>query len=207
MLPHFKLNVRIPAGAPFKALTAQWDGKKIHSVHYIPTHSSEEADGVRPQNEVIDELERLLNAYLSGTPEDLMSEPVRFDSLSLHLCEAPNSFESDVRKAVIDIPCGGVLAYGEVAETIGLPRKEAYRVGEACGNNPLGIIVPAFRVIRSEFRLGDFHKGHAHADEDAKRANRADKKMWREIKRWFLLHEGCYVEGANYGSLVTPRRQ
>ena len=200
MSPHFELHVRVPDGAPFRALTAQWDGEKIRSVHYIPTHSSEEADGVRPQSEVIDELERLLGVYLSSTPEDLASKPVSFDGLSPHLGEAPSKFEDEVRRAVIDIPCGSVLAYGEVARNIGHPR-DFIEVGEACGNNPLGIVVPAFRVILAGFRLGDFHKGHAHAGENTKR----DKKTWREIKRWFLQHEGCRVDGAKYHSQVIPR--
>ena len=206
MTQHFQLNVRVPDGAPFRVLTAQSDGMTIHSVHYIPTHSSEKADGIRPQSEVIDELERLLNAYLSSTPEDLASKPVRFDRLSPHLGQAPNKFEDDVRKAVINIPCGSVLAYGEVAEKIGYSREEAVRVGEACGSNPFGIVVPVFRVIRAGFRLGDFHRGHAHTSENPKQ-DKKDKKTWREIKRWFLQHEGCQVDGANYGSQVIPRHR
>ena len=200
MPPHFKLKVGIPDGAPFSALTAQWDGKKIHSVHYIPKYSPDEKEVVdRPQSEVIDELERLLNAYLSSTPEELESKPVCFDTLSPHLKEAPSKFQDDVRNAVMKIPCGCVRAYSEIAVESGYSRDEAEKVGEACGSNPFGIIVPAFRVIRAGSRLGNFHKGHAHTDE------KQDHKTWREIKRWFLMHEGCQVDGAKYGSQVIPR--
>ena len=205
MSSHFQLNVRIPDGAPFSALTAQWDEGKIHSVHYIPIHSSGKSEGVRPQSEGIDELERLLNAYLSSTPEELESKPIRFDTLSSHLREAPNKFQDDVRNAVIKIPCGGVRAYSEIAVESGYSRDEAEKVGDACGSNPLGIVIPVFRVIarrRGVYYLGEFHNGHAHTDKKAKDEM---MKSWRKIKRWLLEHEGCKVDGDNYLSTVIPR--
>ena len=206
MPPHFKLNVRIPNGAPFRALTAQWDGRKIHSVHYIPKCSSDEKEvGDRPENKVIDKLERLLNAYLSSTPEELESKPALYDSLSSDVKEAPSEFQSDVRKVVIKIPCGRVRAYSKVAVDTGRSSKAGLAVGTACGKNLLGIVIPVFRVIACQsdiYCLGNFHNGQAHTDEKAK-----DKAMktCRKIKRWFLEHEGCTVDGDNYDSTVIPR--
>ena len=201
MLPHFKLDVVIPDGAPFSALTAQWDGKKIHSVHYIPKCSPDEKEvGDRPESEVIDELEHLLNAYFSSTPEELESKPVRFDTLSSHLKEASSEFQDAVRKVVIEIPCGYVRAYSEVAVDTGRSRNAGLAVGTACGNNLLGIVIPVFRVIACQsdiYYLGDFHNGQAHTDKKVKDEM---MKTCRKIKRWFLEHEGCTVDGDDYYS-------
>ena len=208
MFPHFKLNVGIPDDAPFSALTAQWDGEKIHSVHYIPKCSPDEQEvGDRPESEVIDRLECLLSTYFSSTPEELESKPVLYDSdsLSSDFKEASSKFQADVRNAVIEIPCGYVRAYSEVAVDIGRSRKAGLAVGTDCGNNLLGIVIPVFRVIACQsdiYYLGNFHNGQAHTDKKVKDEM---MKTCRKIKRWFLEHEGCTVDGDDYFSKVIPR--
>jgi methylated-DNA-[protein]-cysteine S-methyltransferase len=48
-----------------------------------------------------------------------------------------------VRRAMADIPQGETHTYGQIAKLVGAP---AQAVGQACGANPLPIIIPCHRV-------------------------------------------------------------
>ena len=57
-------------------------------------------------------------------------------------------FQQKVWKELTRIPYGSVRSYGEVARRLGMPRA-ARAVGQACGRNPVSIIVPCHRVVAS----------------------------------------------------------
>ncbi|MEK6791969.1 MAG: methylated-DNA--[protein]-cysteine S-methyltransferase [Deltaproteobacteria bacterium] len=59
-------------------------------------------------------------------------------------------FELSVFHVMQRIPFGKTLSYGELAATINKP-KAARAVGHACGFNPVPIIVPCHRVVRSDW--------------------------------------------------------
>lgn len=63
----------------------------------------------------------------------------RFD-LALDWGEGLNAA---VRHAMADIPFGETRTYGQIAKAIGAP---AQAVGQACGANPLPILIPCHRV-------------------------------------------------------------
>lgn len=48
-----------------------------------------------------------------------------------------------VRRAMADIPYGETRTYGQIAKVVGAP---AQAVGQACGANPLPILIPCHRV-------------------------------------------------------------
>jgi methylated-DNA-[protein]-cysteine S-methyltransferase len=80
-------------------------------------------------------------------------------------------FGRKVLRATAEIPYGGVLSYAEVAADAGSPR--AWRAaGNALGANPIPIIVPCHRVLRSGGVLGNYGGGP-------------------ERKRWLLQLEGA----------------
>lgn len=56
------------------------------------------------------------------------------------------------------IPYGEVRTYKAIAEKIGM-RKSARAVGQALAKNPLPIIIPCHRVIKSDGSLGGFRWG------------------------------------------------
>jgi O-6-methylguanine DNA methyltransferase len=63
-----------------------------------------------------------------------------------------------VWKEMLKIPAGSTRSYAEVARRIGRPR--AFRaVAQACGANPLPIVVPCHRVVASGGRLGGYTGG------------------------------------------------
>jgi AraC family transcriptional regulator of adaptative response/methylated-DNA-[protein]-cysteine methyltransferase len=67
-------------------------------------------------------------------------------------------FQIDVWKEMLRIPAGKTRSYGDVAKRIGKPK--AFRaVAQACGANPVPIVVPCHRVIASGGKLGGFGLG------------------------------------------------
>ena len=68
----------------------------------------------------------------------------RFDRFDLPLAPARTPFQARIRAAMLAIPYGQTRSYGELAhEAGGGPRA----VGQACGANPLQILVPCHRVV------------------------------------------------------------
>lgn len=67
-------------------------------------------------------------------------------------------FTRDVLSATAKIPFGHLETYRQIAERVGRPR--AFRaVGNALGRNPIPVIVPCHRVIRSDLSLGGYTGG------------------------------------------------
>lgn len=97
---------------------------------------------------VCEALVRELSEYLCG------NRP-RF-SVSLDLIGTV--FQKKVWGALMEIPYGETRSYKDIAEIIGL-EKSARAVGQALGANPLPVLVPCHRVIRSTGGLGGFSSG------------------------------------------------
>lgn len=53
-----------------------------------------------------------------------------------------------VRRAMAEIPWGETRTYGQIATAVGAP---AQAVGQACGANPLPIIIPCHRVTGTKW--------------------------------------------------------
>lgn len=67
------------------------------------------------------------------------------------------SFQVAVWKEMLRIPAGRTRSYGEVAKNIGRPT--AFRaVAQACGANPVPVVVPCHRVVASN-GLGGYTGG------------------------------------------------
>ena len=56
------------------------------------------------------------------------------------------------------IPTGQVEAYGELAYRLNIP-KAARAVGGACGANPIPVLIPCHRVVRSTGVLTGYSAG------------------------------------------------
>ena len=69
----------------------------------------------------------------------------------------PETFYQKVLSAMVDIPYGEVRAYSEIARVTGNP-DAARAVGNACGKNPLPVIVPCHRVV-GKHSIGGFSSG------------------------------------------------
>jgi len=71
---------------------------------------------------------------------------------------AGTRFQQTVWKALRQIPYGETRTYGALATMIGRPQA-ARAVGQACGANPVPILVPCHRVQAAGGRLGGFSGG------------------------------------------------
>ena len=91
----------------------------------------------------------LLTRFFNGESGDF--------ALDLDLT-AGTEFETAVWGTTRRIPYGEVRSYGWIARKVGKP-KAARAVGRAMGANPLPIIVPCHRVIRSDGELGGYSGG------------------------------------------------
>jgi methylated-DNA-[protein]-cysteine S-methyltransferase len=67
-------------------------------------------------------------------------------------------FQLRVWNALLDIPYGETISYGELATRIG-DRSAARAVGLANGSNPLPIVIPCHRVIGSSGKLTGYGGG------------------------------------------------
>ncbi len=77
-------------------------------------------------------------------------------SFDLPLDPAFSEFQSRIRQCMIAIPYGEMRTYGELAKELG---SASQAVGQACGANPIPIIVPCHRVVASGGKLGGFSGG------------------------------------------------
>ena len=93
--------------------------------------------------------ERKISGYMDGDLKDIGLEPIFLTG---------SEFEKNVWKAASRIPFGKTSSYREIAEICGRPR--AYRaVGNAMGKNPVLLLVPCHRIIKSSGSLGGFSAG------------------------------------------------
>ena len=97
----------------------------------------------------LDEVRRQLDSYFAGRRRGL--------DVSVDLLVA-GPFAERVLTRTAAIAFGGVSTYGEVAADIGHPRA-ARAVGNALGSNPVPIVVPCHRVLRSGGKLGGYTGG------------------------------------------------
>ena len=91
---------------------------------------------------------RVIRAYLAGghDPSDL---PIVLPEVG---------FQTRVWRHLLRIPYGQVRTYGGIAKGVRRPRA-ARAVGQACGANPLPLVVPCHRVVAADRYLGGYTGG------------------------------------------------
>lgn len=104
---------------------------------------------VVPDPEGLGEVERQLSEYFTGD-RDAFDLPVDLEQVS--------DFDRRVLRAAAGLDFGEVAAYGELARRIGRPRA-ARAVGGALGRNPVPVVVPCHRIVRSDGGLGGYGSG------------------------------------------------
>ncbi len=85
-----------------------------------------------------------------------VEQPQRSCSLPLHV--RGTAFQQRVWQALRAIAPGQTRSYTQIAAQIQAPR--AYRaVAQACGANPLAVVIPCHRVVGSDGRLSGYRWG------------------------------------------------
>lgn len=91
----------------------------------------------------------------------------------LPLAPVGTPFQQRVWTALLDIPHGVTISYGELATRLGDP-KASRAVGLANGRNPISIVIPCHRVIGANGNLTGYGGG-------------------LDRKEWLLRHEGALL--------------
>ena len=93
---------------------------------------------------VVREAADAIRAYLAGGPDP-----------SVEVVLPEDGFRARVWREIRRIPRGATRTYGAIAKAVrrpGAPRA----VGQACGANPVPLIVPCHRVVRTDGSIGGF---------------------------------------------------
>ena len=123
---------------------------------------------------LLDEAAAQLGAYFAGG----------LTVFDLPLAPAGAPFHRRVWAAMARIPYGRMRTYGDLAREVG---GAARAVGQACGANPIPIVIPCHRVVAGGGRLGGFSGGLGAAS-----------------KRRLLAHERAVPEGADLFAPKSP---
>lgn len=143
--------------APMCRLGARFAGDTLTRLDFLPADTPVSAQpDARAQR-----LARELAAY--------WTRPTH--TFDLHFEFAGTPFQQRVWRALLKIPAGHPTTYGALAKQLGTA---ARAVGQACGSNPLPIVVPCHRVVAAN-GLGGFMHSAAGTPLD--------------VKTWLLAHE------------------
>lgn len=154
-------NFQAKLKTPFALLGVRVDGEQVAEIVFL----SRDGKALSPCNRVAERACAQIERYV-GDPE------FRFD---LPLARRGTLFQRRVWAKIAAIEAGRTRSYGELARELGsAPRA----VGQACGANPLPLVVPCHRVLAAS-GIGGFahHQGGFHLS----------------VKRWLLAHEGAAV--------------
>ncbi|HUX89286.1 MAG TPA: methylated-DNA--[protein]-cysteine S-methyltransferase [Gallionellaceae bacterium] len=154
-------NYQAILSAPFGVLGICCDDEALTGIDFLPPDFLPQA----PASPFAQTVCKQLAAYFAN-PDFSFSLPLK-----------PNgtAHQHKVWQAMLAIPRGQTRQYGELAwELTSSPRA----IGQACGANPIPIVIPCHRVV-SKAGLGGF----AH--------HRAGYELG--IKRWLLSHEAANV--------------
>jgi methylated-DNA-[protein]-cysteine S-methyltransferase len=101
--------------------------------------------GVQPQrlqsSPLVKEAVKQLQAYFDK----------RLTQFDLPIAADGTGFAKDVWDIMLAIPYGQTLTYGDVATRLNAP---AQAVGQACGQNPIAVIIPCHRIVGTNWLGG-----------------------------------------------------
>jgi methylated-DNA-[protein]-cysteine S-methyltransferase len=97
---------------------------------------------------IVTTLAEELNRYFSGNLRHF-STPFSIEG---------NGFRQKVLRAIQTIPFGETISYRDLAVRSGFPRA-VRAVGTVCARNPLPLLIPCHRVIRSDGKIGNYQAG------------------------------------------------
>lgn len=106
------------------------------------------ADVAERNEALLEETKRQIDEYLAGKRR----------AFEVPLLTVGTDFQKSVWNALLKVPYGATSTYRQIAEAIGNGRA-VRAVGNACGANPIAIIVPCHRIIGSDGSLVGYYGG------------------------------------------------
>ncbi|MBA2373725.1 MAG: methylated-DNA--[protein]-cysteine S-methyltransferase [Chloroflexi bacterium] len=144
-----------PIPSPIGRLVVAWNGLGVSAVEAAPDDASFETSHAARTGRPIHRADALPPRLGRAIERRLAGD--RRVAIELDL-RGRTKFERDVWRKALEIPRGEVRPYGWIAAEIGRP-KAVRAVGTALGHNPVPLIVPCHRVVRSDGSLGQYSLG------------------------------------------------
>lgn len=98
----------------------------------------------------VDHLVREVARYLDGERPDFSKIPLDLALLT--------PLQQRILKKVAGIAYGRTRSYGQVSKSLGMAH-HARSVGQACRANPVPVLIPCHRVVRSDGGVGGYSQG------------------------------------------------
>ena len=110
--------------------------------------------------ELVSSIEKLfLDQNLQKTFNQLIKGTISVNELPLNINKLEGTeFQKKVWKSIAKIKYGTICSYKEIAVSINNP-SAARAVGSACRLNPIPLIIPCHRVLRSDGSIGKYAFG------------------------------------------------
>lgn len=143
--------------APFAVLGVRTESDVLIGIDFLPPGTPAAA----PVDPFTLEVCRQLRAYLDDARRPF----------ELPIAVGGTAFQRRVWNEIARIPCGQTRTYADVAARAG---SGARAVGNACGANPVPLVIPCHRVVSSH-GIGGFMNARGGIALD--------------VKRWLLQHE------------------
>ncbi len=153
--------------APFGVLGIRCEADALTGIEFL----APDTPPLPPQNAFAQTVCKQLKAYFAG-PDFHFDLPLKLDG---------TAHQNKVWQAMCAIPRGETRSYGELAKEL---QSCAQAVGQACGANPIPVIIPCHRVVGKAGLGGFMHHSGGYA---------------LNIKRWLLAHEKVIVIPAKAG--------
>jgi len=142
---------------PFAVLGVRSAEGRLSGIDFLPLDEKPLA----PQDVFARQVGDQIAAYLRD-PDFVFDLPLKLEG---------TAHQAKVWNMLAAIPRGEVRTYGEIAARIGSSPRA---VGQACGSNPIPIIIPCHRVVSKSGAGGFMHQSGGDA---------------LTIKHWLLQHE------------------
>jgi len=144
-----------PLATPLGTLWVAWNGRGVAAVDL-----GEDGPSAAAQHEARFGRRTLITDALPRSLEDAVARRLAGDRrvpIALDL-RGRTEFEVAVWRKALEIPFGEVRPYGWIAAEIGRP-KAVRAVGTALGHNPVPLVVPCHRVVRTDGSIGQYSLG------------------------------------------------
>ena len=141
--------------SPLGPIVIESDGQAITSLRF--SNEQVHADSTGQGEEILKE---------AATTPPIIAETIQWLDdyfAGKRPCNVPQlnpqdtAFQKRVWTALLTIPYGETLSYGEIAKMVDC--RSAQAVGQAVGANPIALIIPCHRVIASNGQLGGYAYG------------------------------------------------
>ena len=143
--------------SPVGQIVMESDGEVLTALRFGDSGNGTAPHSIPTQEiAVFDEVRRWLDEYFNGKRTENAVMGTTTDG-RISVRPKGTAFQQRVWQALLNIPYGKTVSYGDVARMVGC--KSAQAVGQAVGANPVALLIPCHRVIAAHGKIGGYEYG------------------------------------------------